>query len=89
MNRCIKLPALSMMTLAVPVCSVADTDSQTELAKQALNPVAALYSLPIQYNWNQKMGPSGDGLQSVTNIQPVLPFSLNLGRRTGIVVADR
>lgn len=75
MNRCIKLPVLSVMTLAVPVCSFAD--SQAELAKQSLNPVAALYSLPIQYNWNQKMGPSGDGIQSVTNVQPVLPFSLN------------
>lgn len=53
------------------------TDSQAELAKQALNPIAALYSVPIQYNWNQKLGPGRDGYQSVTNLQPVLPFSLN------------
>ena len=62
--------------MSAPVALVA-AHSQAELAKQALNPVAALYSLPVQYNWNQKMGASGDGIRSVTNIQPVLPFSLN------------
>ena len=66
---------LALSVFGVSVSSQAD--EQAELAKQSLNPVAALYSLPIQYNWNQKMGPSGDGIQSVTNIQPVLPFSLN------------
>ncbi|SDZ50161.1 hypothetical protein SAMN03159453_04229 [Pseudomonas sp. NFIX28] len=64
------------LTVIWPMIGLA-ADSQAELAKQALNPVAALYSLPIQYNWNQKLGPSGEGYQSVTNIQPVLPFSLN------------
>ena len=68
-------------------------DSQAELAKQSLNPVAALYSVPIQYNWNQKLGPSGEGYQSVTNIQPVLPFSINdewnLISRTILPVIDQ
>jgi hypothetical protein len=68
-------------------------DSQAELAKQSLNPVAALYSVPIQYNWNQKLGPSGEGYQSVTNIQPVLPFTLNdewnLISRTILPVIDQ
>lgn len=75
MNKRIELPVLSLMAFGASVSSYAD--SQAELAKQALNPVAALYSLPVQYNWNQKMGPTGEGIQSVTNIQPVLPFSLN------------
>jgi len=42
----------------MPVMALATTwphlgfcaDSQAELAKQSLNPVAALYSVPIQYN---------------------------------------
>lgn len=75
MNKYIELRLLSLIAFGVCVNSYAD--DQAELAKQSLNPVAALYSLPIQYNWNQKMGPSGEGIQSVTNIQPVLPFSLN------------
>jgi hypothetical protein len=69
---------MPVMALAVIWPNIGLTaDSQAELAKQSLNPVAALYSVPIQYNWNQKLGPSGEGYQSVTNIQPVLPFSLN------------
>ncbi|PXX64444.1 hypothetical protein SAMN05660489_03613 [Pseudomonas sp. LAMO17WK12:I10] len=68
-------------------------DSQAELAKQSLNPVTALYSVPIQYNWNQKLGPSGEGYQSVTKIQPVLPFSFNdewnLISRTILPVTDQ
>ncbi len=57
----------------------AHAEDSAELAKKALNPVAAMYSLPVQYNWDQKMGPTGDGMHSVTNIQPVLPFTLNGG----------
>jgi hypothetical protein len=52
-----------------------------------------MYSLPIQYNWDQKMGPSGKGMRSLTNIQPVLPFSLNddwnLISRTILPVIDQ
>jgi len=55
----------------------AHADDETELAKAALNPVAAMYSLPVQYNWDQKMGSTGEGMRSITNIQPVLPFKLN------------
>lgn len=53
------------------------SEDSAELARKALNPVAAMYSLPVQYNWDQKMGASGDGKRSLINIQPVLPFSLN------------
>ncbi len=66
---------LAMMDCVAPD-SVHAEDS-AELAKAALNPVAAMYSLPVQYNWDQKMGPTGEGMHSVTNIQPVLPFTLN------------
>lgn len=52
-------------------------EDSADLARKALNPVAAMYSLPVQYNWDQNMGPSGRGMHSVTNVQPVLPFSLN------------
>lgn len=73
------LKQLLLTALITPFLSTtaqAETSAE-ELAKQANNPVAALYSLPVQYNWNQKMGPTGDGMQAVTNIQPVLPFDLN------------
>jgi hypothetical protein len=75
-------------------CDSVQADEDTaELAKKALNPIAAMYSLPVQYNWDQKIGPSGDGMHSVTNIQPVLPFSINhdwnLISRTILPVIDQ
>ncbi|MBB2496520.1 transporter [Aquipseudomonas ullengensis] len=82
-------------TLAAALCLAPATHAEdsAELAKQALNPVAAMYSLPVQYNWDQKMGPSGDGMRSLTNIQPVLPFTLNddwnLISRTILPVIDQ
>lgn len=73
--------------------NVGMADDKAELAKQTQNPIAALYSVPIQFNWNQKMGPSNRGIQTVTNIQPVLPFSINedwnLISRTILPVIDQ
>jgi hypothetical protein len=89
---CILLTTPMALTVIWPTIGLT-ADSQAELAKQALNPVAALYSVPIQYNWNQKLGPSGEGYQRVANIQPVLPFSLNdkcnLISRTILPVIDQ
>jgi hypothetical protein len=45
------------------------------LAKAAQNPVASMISLPLQLNMNFDTGPEDD-LQTVLNIQPVVPFSL-------------
>ena len=68
-------------------------DDAADLAQKSQNPIAALYSLPIQFNWNQHMGPTNDGIQAVTNIQPVLPFSINedwnLISRTILPVIDQ
>jgi hypothetical protein len=48
----------------------------SDLAKQAQNPVANLISLPLQNNTNFGIGPD-DETQNILNIQPVLPFSIN------------
>jgi len=89
-----KPPQLMLpLTLALLQSGVTYAADSAELAKQALNPVAAMYSLPVQYNWDQHAGPSRNGIQSVTNIQPVLPFTLNenwnLISRTILPVIDQ
>jgi hypothetical protein len=50
---------------------------ETELAKAAQNPVANMISIPVQSNFNFRFGADKDKSQIVTNIQPVIPISLN------------
>jgi hypothetical protein len=93
MSKALKISLFSAVLLSLS-STVAQADTSTaELAKQANNPVAALYSLPVQYNWNQKIGPTGEGMQATTNIQPVLPFDLsddwNLISRTILPLIDQ
>jgi len=49
--------------------------SAEKLAKEAQNPVANLISVPFQYNANFGFG-IDDDVQSVLNIQPVIPFEV-------------
>jgi len=49
--------------------------SQADLAKQLSNPVADLVSIPLQFNWENGVGPD-EGLRMVMNFQPVLPMKL-------------
>lgn len=60
--------------VAAPPTLAAD---DAELAKQSLNPIAALISLPMQYNYDSDIGPTGSGKKSQLNIQPVIPFSIS------------
>ncbi len=64
----------TLTTFAVPPALA--QESEGELAKKALNPVAALISLPIKYDYNSNIGPIEQGNQSLLTVQPVIPFSL-------------
>ncbi len=47
---------------------------EVDLAKELLNPVANLVSVPMQSNFDYGGGVRGHGSQYVLNIQPVIPF---------------
>ena len=48
-----------------------------KLAQQLSNPIASLVSVPMQLNFDDGLGPDGDGERWSLNIQPVVPVALS------------
>lgn len=73
--------------------AASDAEQQAELAKKLANPIASLISVPIQANYDENLGPGGEGSQWRINIQPVIPFSIsenwNLITRTIVPVVEQ
>jgi hypothetical protein len=73
---------LAALAAAVGVLSswsgpVQAQDQPSLLARQLVNPVAALISAPFQLNCDQDIGPTYDGDRWLMNVQPVVPVSIN------------
>ncbi|MFM0482038.1 transporter [Paraburkholderia strydomiana] len=70
-RKAIRIVALML----IPTPAVAESDA--DLAKQLSNPVAALISVPFQFNYDANIGANRDGDRYLLNFQPVIPFRLN------------
>lgn len=86
-----KLRQHVMLGVWVGVAGTAAAE-EADMAKKLANPVAALISVPFQYNYDSGYG-SEKGYRSVLNIQPVIPISVsqdwNLISRTILPVIDQ
>ena len=71
------IAAACLAALAIASADAWAQQSEEEIALAAQNPVAAMVSLPLQYNYDQNIGPREDGHKNYVNVQPVIPFSLD------------
>ncbi|MDQ8024351.1 MAG: transporter [Moraxellaceae bacterium] len=63
--------------VALLFASPALAQDADELAKQLSNPVASLISVPLQFNYDDGIGPDDDGSKTFVNVQPVVPVSIS------------
>ena len=87
-----KLVLTGLAITLLATLSIVNAAENSDLAKQAQNPIANLISLPLQNNTNFNVGPD-DRTQNILNVQPVYPVSLgdnwNLITRTILPVMSQ
>lgn len=76
--KTLKLSALFLLATTVSVqASESETKSSKDLAQAIANPLTTMIMVPIQYEYNENIGPDDDGTRSTIYVQPVIPFKLN------------
>jgi hypothetical protein len=83
----LRIIGISVLILSLQLSAVAQDDKKAvqpidkkavheDLASKSQNPIGDLISVPFQFNFNLGTGPDNDRMQTVINMQPVLPVKL-------------
>jgi hypothetical protein len=70
------LLAAALAVAAPAGAQEAGADQTAELARKLANPIAALISVPLQFNYDKDYGVDDDGSKGFVNVQPVIPISI-------------
>lgn len=70
------LSSILFLVLSITITQTGHAQSESDLAKQAQNPVSDLISVPLQNNFDFNIGPH-DRTRYTLNIQPVIPFGIS------------
>jgi len=75
--RTMQMIVVTVVALLVATPGRAQTAGAAALAAAVSNPVAAMISVTIQFNYDKNIGPDRAGDRWTINAQPVIPFTLN------------
>jgi len=68
---------LSAATAVAATATAVSAQSHVDLAKAVLNPFTTIVRVPIELDYDRKIGPGGDGRAWSLAVQPVIPFKVD------------
>ena len=65
---------VKFLLLCCVFSQIAFAQDAKELAQQAVNPLTTNITVPIQFEYNDNIGPEDEGTRSTLFFQPVIPY---------------
>lgn len=76
--------SIAALTLSLLLCSglvgaaeESKSADSKDLAQEIANPLTTMIMVPIQFEYNENIGPADDGTRSTIFVQPIIPFELS------------